>query len=583
MKKAFSFLVIIANFFFSQVFASDWVLGAVAFSFKQPDARSESSVQAAKVLPQLILEQIASKEVRLIPAGESLDRKLYELQTERLSLFLQLSKEVKSRDSLILQHQNARALKKSIEAAQKTISELESKIDENLQKTQQELKNAEEDLRIEKERTDKISEKNHDDKMRFPFFMPRKEGEKLVYENVVLYNNDASALFEPGEDALRDGYDSWNFEKSVLDSKINGLITGTIISYGEYCSVTAELHVFPGGKNLGTVTEVGTLSDLMALADRIAQNLDSKIANSLPVSVEFSIKPDDAAQKASVIIDGVVFPASGEIKNSENNVVKILESGVHNVMIESPDYETLSVNYSFTNSSHFIFAAEMKEKSFGTVNVRLKKYRDGIFYASGTESREISGESPYAKISVNGRDVLGIFSPINLMSNTDSEKAKNIAFYRIPQSRAFDGAYLLVNAKPYSREVNIDKRRRMMYTAYSALLCSLPALFYCYGNFISEKNSYELLNPRNNYSDVTMWKNRSYIASAVSAGLGAWAFVELIRYLWAADKVLPADAKIDKNAKIILDKIQKTEAGQPPESPPEEPSENNDEKVVQIN
>ncbi len=559
-KKSVILLCFFLNSLFSQLFASDWVLGAENFSLKKTDSSSESAIRAAEVLPQLILEKIASDEVRMIPRGEALDRVLYDLQTERLSLFLQLSKEIRTRDSQILIDDSNSALKKNLKASQKKIDDIKSKLQENLKKTQSEIDLAQNDIKIEKERIGKYGDESGNEKKSFPFFMPKKAGEnKLTYENVVLYNNDSSFLFSPSEEAKADGYDSWTFEKNVLDAKINGLVTGSITSYGEYCSVTVELRVFPGGKTLGTTTEVGTLSDLIPLASRIAQNLDSKIANSLPVALEFSISPDDAFEKASIIIDGIVYSASDEMNESGKKIgriEKILEGGVHHIIIESEGYESLSVNYAFTDENHFLVKAEMKKSTSALVNLRLKRFKDGIFYASGTDAYKTEKSSPYAKVSINGKNVLGVFSPVNLIESTGPKDSKNIAFFRIPVNTAFDGAYLLTNAKPYNREENIDKRRRMMYTAYSALICSLPPLFYCYGNFVSERDSHNLPTSRNNFSDVTMWRNRSYVATAVTSALGVWAIIELVRYLYAADKVLPADAKIDKNAKIILEKAQ---------------------------
>lgn len=536
------FLAFAAAFFFGaeKSWASDWVLAAQEFSFSRPDSRSEASLQAANLLPQLILEQIASDEVRLIPSDEILGRKLHELQTERLSLFLQLSKENKTRDSLILQARNKRSLEKQVSQSEKKIDEIQKKIDENLRRTEKEKREFEKtQIRVSEPKKEKESVFSVTANSKF-------NSENQIFEKVVLFNDDSSSLFVPDPKSLADGYDSWNFEKNILDSKINGLISGNITLYGEYCSVTVELRRYPEGKLIGTVTEVGTLGDLMALADRIAQNLDSKIANSLPVLVEFLIQPEEAFQNASIIIDGVVHSIADEKKSGAKDNLKILEAGIHNVSIVSPGYETLSLNYSFTGDTIFKLLASMKPESHGVVNLRLKKYRDGIFYASGTEAKETTPENPYAEISVNGRNVLGVFSPTSLMDAASKEDSKNIAFYRITENHAFDGAYLFVNAKPYNREANIDKRRRMMYTAYSGVICSLPVLFYCYGNYTSEKNSHNLATARIGQDDVQNWKKRTYVAGAVTSVLGVWAVIELVRYLWAADKVLPANAKIDR-------------------------------------
>ncbi|MBR0100915.1 MAG: hypothetical protein IJP90_14560, partial [Treponema sp.] len=126
-------VLFIINFSLFKAVADNWTLGVMEFSFKQSQIRTQSSEKAAQVLPQLIVEQIANQEVRTIPETERLDRKLNELQTERLSLFLQLSKEYKTRDSLVLTKTSPRSLTKAIREQMKKIREIEIKIDENLE------------------------------------------------------------------------------------------------------------------------------------------------------------------------------------------------------------------------------------------------------------------------------------------------------------------------------------------------------------------------------------------------------------------------------------------------------------------
>ena len=140
--------------------------------------------------------------------------------------------------------------------------------------------------------------------------------------------------------------------------------------------------------------------------------------------------------------------------------------------------------------------------------------------------------------------MLGVFTVPK--ENEDDSASSNIAFFRIPQNQAFDGANLVVNAKPFDREANIDKRRRWMYTAYTALLCSLPFTFYYKGEFTAENTAYS--QGRGDYDRLTSLQTRSNVCAVISAVCGVWVGVELVRYLWAADRVLPARTKIDKRA-----------------------------------
>mgnify|MGYP006916040821 FL=1 len=546
MKKlpmCFCFLI-----FSLLAFADNWTLGVMEFSFKQTQSRSESATKAAQVLPQLIIEQFSSEEVRTIPAQESLDRKLKDLQTARLSLFLQLSKEYKTRDSLVLTTTKPKALQKAIKEEMKKIREIEMQIDENLE----EVKRVQDDARPKIEREKMISEgKKIDDEKKndgflpfqlpFPFFH-RDEREEVVSENVVLYKSDSTMLFTPSEKALESGFTSWDFETEVISAKINGLITGEIICYGDYCSVAVSLRVYPGAQVLGVVREVGLLNDLMPLANSIARNLDSKIANALPVLMEFDIEPHEIARSARVMIDGVVFSLTKTDGTFENKVIK--DSGIHHISIEAPEYETLAFSYSFSGDNRFLIHANLVPEVHGVAKIRLKKYRDGIFHTYGLLQSPVTKEEPWASLEVNSKTVLGVFTVPKL--NPDDSDSSNIAFFRIPENSAFDGANLVVNAKTFDREANIDKRRRWMYTAYTALICSLPFTFYNLGEFTAENSAY--MQGRGDYDRLLELQNRSNLCIGITAVCGVWAGIELIRYLWAADRVLPAKVKIDKKA-----------------------------------
>ena len=546
MKK-FLLTLILSCLTFS-LFADNWTLGIMEFSFKQKQNRGESTAKAAQVLPQLIVEQFSSENIRTIPQKERLDRRLKELQTERISLFLQLSKEYKTRDSLVLSTNSPRKLEKEIRKQMEKIRDIEIKINDNLDEAKKEIDAAA--PKIDHDEAAHADIKNKNDKKALPgfplklpfFFFRHNEKDEIITENVVLYKGDSTALFTPSEKSSEAGFTSWDFEQEVTGAKINGLITGEITCYGDYCSVTTNLRIYPGGQIFGTVQEVGLLTDLMPLADSIARNLDSKIANALPIMIDFDISPKEIAKDTKIMIDGIVFSLTKTDGSFDNKIIK--DSGIHHINIEAPGYENLTFTYSFTDDNMFFVHANLVPKVHGTAHIKLKKYRDGIFHTYGLNQAPVTKEEPSAKLDVNGKSVLGVFA-VPKQSDDDSDSS-NIAFFRIPENQAFDGAYLLVNAKPFDRAANIDKRRRWMYTAYTALICSLPFTFYYKGEFTAE--NFANSQGRGDYDRLRNLQNRSNICAGISAACGVWTAIELVRYLWAADRVLPAKTKIDKKS-----------------------------------
>ena len=532
---AFFFVLLIPVLF---LHADDWVLAGEVFASKQADSTSESLKKAAEVIPQLILEQISLNKTRVLPDSEILDRKLNTLQTERLSLFLELGKAIKTRDSLVISEKRPKSLEKKLIEANKKIAEIQEKIEENLKTADEEIEKLSMSGRPEPEKKAEGGRSPADFFKRvFPmrFFRRDEESRKIVSENVAVYKNDVTALFKASDDASAQGKKSYAFSKEVTAAKINGLLTGTIVSYGDYIGVTAEILVYPGASSVGVVSEVGSVTNLVPLAKRILQGLSPKIANNMPVLLRFDIDSADSEKSVTnpiVTIDGVVS------KNAED---ALLDSGIHTISVEAPGFETASVNYSFSGDSEFSVVARLVPVVSGSFDIRLKKFKDGLFYANAIETSPLSLENQYSSISVNGKNVLMVF---------ENSETKERAFAFVPFDLAQDGNTLSVNAKTFDRAKNIDRRRREMYIAYSALICSLPFTFYSLGEFDSLNTAYSM--NRADYDDVLKWQRISNISQAATFVCAGWFVVELVRYLFAANRVLPAKAKIDRGRDAYL-------------------------------
>lgn len=515
---------------------ANWVLAARTFTFARTAATITGAEQVATLLPQLILEQIADGSSRVLPANEVLDRKLDALLTERLSLFLQLSKEYKTRDALVLTNVSPRTLERQLSEEQRKIAEIERKIDENLAQVEREAQDAA--PRIAREEAIARGEDTDDGgggRRRFSFQVPLfgwgDEEERPVSERVTLYRNDITALFTPSEKALEAGCTSRTFEKEALAAHINGLLSGSLMVFGDYISVTVDLNLYPGCRTAGTITEIGQTSDLLPLAKRIVRALAPKLSNSLPVVVRIDVLPEEAAHTASLTMDGIVF---AEIPQE-----LVVDAAIHTLSVSASGYETATLTYQFEGRERYHMRVSLVPEEKGVLSLRLKKLKDGMFYANGVDSVDVTEDEPYAAITVNGKSVLGIFT-------TGAGESETSAFFYIPAQWATEGTNLVVNAKPYDRAANIDKRRRSMYTAYTALICSLPFTFFCVGNFTAVNNGYML--GRTTYDDAVDWQQRMYGTLGITVVCGAWTVFELIRYLHAANGVLPAQTRAEKRA-----------------------------------
>ena len=123
-------------FSFENVYAaSKWIVAAEPFVLAN-NKDNEVLKSCSVVLPSLILEFLNENVQRRLASQEILDRKLYDFQKERISLFLQLSNEVKSRDVIFLNDYSKSKLKRKLKESDKKIKDIEEKIAQNLKEVE---------------------------------------------------------------------------------------------------------------------------------------------------------------------------------------------------------------------------------------------------------------------------------------------------------------------------------------------------------------------------------------------------------------------------------------------------------------
>jgi hypothetical protein len=513
--------------------SDDWTVAAEKLTFAQKREAAQSESAITELLPKLILEQLAENLERMPPAQEQLDQKKYDLQKERLDLFLQLSKEVQVRDSLFLGDYTDRELQKQLKTENEKIAAIKKKIADNLTQESEEEKNAAPGIARDEEREKGIDEgkvfedrnmpdSEKGDAARFKDilkgFVPGN-GEEQSSRAVKLYKNDITQLFDAGNAVCSAGYDSREFEDAVTAAGINALIRGSLTIYGGYAAVSVSLIVYPGVRTVGTVTDVSSVSDFRSLAVNIARELTPKITNSMPVELVFDIKPEEAAVNVILTVDDVVYKVIPDHL--------IVQSGVHSVMFSSPGFRQVSTSYAFRGRRQFNISVGMISNNFGTLSLRLKKPLMGTMYANGNKTGQVDEEYPVTRIEINNQPVLGQFI---------AEDGMPVSFY-IPLNLVQSGATLAVNAKPFDRSKYIDIRRRWMYGSYSALIISLMGTFYSYGTFHAEYLGYG--DGYVNYENAAGWQRAAQICTGVSVVSGVFFVYELVRYFLAADKVLP--------------------------------------------
>lgn len=520
--------------FFSTAAVSEsyvWTVGAEKFKYSKGQKEDAVTSSIAETIPSEILEKLSNSIKRNVMPDEQYERTAYKLRTERQSLYLQLTSEYKKRDSIVINTISDSKLKAGIKAEEKKIAEIEEKIKKNIEKQKQELNETERrmnyissGLYLEEQK-----EKNEIDLYRDLFkniFV--KEESYLTEERLAFYQKDVTALFTPSEKAS-ESYDSQLFEKEVYSAGINALITGTISEYEGFISVSVDLYIYPGAKKSGSVMEVGTVSDVDFITSSISRQLLPYLANAMPVEIFVTLEPPEAAAAAGIYIDDV-------LQKSEDGRF-VLDSGIHNIQFVSEGYRTAGTTYFFDGNKKYNINVQFEKRTVGALQIGLRKSLDGTLYANSEKALTVEGSiagefgERKSQISINGNVILGEF----IAENGES------AFFYIPKKLNFDGNYVTIKPVPRNRSTYINTRRKWMYGSYTLFMISLIPTFYTYGNYLNQVRLYK--DGLADYESARGWQNATNITRIISIGCGVFWGYELVRYLLAADSVLPQNAR----------------------------------------
>ncbi len=242
-----------------------WTLGACKFVFVKGQQKDSVTTNMAEMIPLEILSKLSTSLERSIMPDESFERKRFKLRTERQSLYLQLSAEYKKRDALVLQNYSNIQMKSELRKQDKKIKEIQKKLEDNIAGLKQEEEKAEDAMKIlsgtdtaDDDDTKVLSEK---ELLKSLFKNIFDKEQSLFTEEKISFYQDNEALFRTANEEETE-YTDFTFEKQVVNSGINGLITGTLTSYGNYISVNADFYKYPGAEKAGSVMEVAAVDDM---------------------------------------------------------------------------------------------------------------------------------------------------------------------------------------------------------------------------------------------------------------------------------------------------------------------------------
>lgn len=537
MKNKIKVCILICLFFYSfSLYSLDWVIGSEVFTSNKS---SQVYTVLGENLPSLILDNLGDSLTRDVTPDEQFERKNFELEKSRLSLFLQLSAEYKKKDNLVLGDYSKKQLLKKQKEADAEIRAVEEKINDNI-KEQQELK-AESEKKQHLVDSGKYTEKQiytEGQKWLYLFKNMFIKNESLVnQEAIVFYKNDSTKTFTPSEKAKTEGMESYQFQKEILNEKINTLLTGNITSYGDYLSVNVDAYLFPGCKKIASVMEVGTIKEIEFLASSIAGKLVPYVTNALPLEITVQVSPAD--------VKNLKLYLGNDVINLDKDNKTIIQSGVKTFQVEAEGYKEVAATYNFEGNHKYLIEVTLEPEKDSFIYLKTPPVDNLNVFANGQSVEYLNKE--YSRIKINGQNILG------QVINADGLSS----LYYIPE-KSIKGENTFA-VKPVLRNTSdyIDKRRKWMYGSYSLLMISLIPSFVTTGEYYNYAGIYGITESQSSYETAKKWAVASDVSRGVSLGCGILFGYELVRYLMAANTVLPKKAK--KTDIIYMDNKKNTD------------------------
>lgn len=472
------------------------------------ESKNEEANACRTLLPALILEGLSSNMERKTDREARVKSKIWPLRQERIALFMKMDNAIKARDGIVLLPLGRGARKRRIKAAEKTIKEVGKELLENMK----EVRKIEEG---EEEKDKRIALDTP------PSFIPisiYNDGDKVLWESGVSFAYDKDDL-----------YTSAKYAAAAVNADIDILITGSVSIREGFLSAAVSVYVYPLAKKAGSVSDVGEINDVPRLARRLSDAIVPLVTNTLPATAVFYIEPEEAAKTISISIDDNV--------QQEGIMETTLSAGLHTLTFTSVGYRPVSATYSFTGGIRHKVEVSMKEKTDERLYLRFilsdkeegkeggEREKNGIL-SNAVMQTPINDQYTDSQIKIDGTSILGAVL-------RDGEEI--VQFY-VPDILVQDEATLKVKATVLDRTEYIDKRRRWFYASYSVFITSLIGAFYTAGR----RNA---INGYEKSSTVNKWRTASNITAGVSCACGAWMIYELVRYLRAASRVIPPEAK----------------------------------------
>lgn len=319
--------------------------------------------------------------------------------------------------------------------------------------------------------------------------------------------------------------------------KINCVLTGNVAEQNGFLYIKAKITILAENPFSFETSAVGSYSDIQKIAASISQNLLSDIMNKEKIQVSVNVFPEEIRDSVTISIDGNVY------KSFVEDVY--LQQGEHQFSVEAPEYETRSFTAILDDSqkayNYSVYLSKKVSEEFTIVvddskvdGENLTSEDLGLYVGGIREPLIVSDDSVYASVIVKNSPVIGEIT-LPIITETD-EKPEYASTYFILSENSLKP----IVPKRESSTSLIEKARKRMYTSYGIFLITLPFTFYTNGRISDITNSINSgLYTEDMLKKYNSWKVASGISISVSVTAGINMLIQLGRYIYTANTVLP--------------------------------------------
>lgn len=294
---------------------------------------------------------------------------------------------------------------------------------------------------------------------------------------------------------------------------ISALLTGTVTDISGYLFVTVRLESATLGLEVQEVSAAGSWDTLDTLINVLAVRLMPFVINMPAASVEFI-----------PLHTGTVLYLNDE-PVYDNRLISGIPAGGHRFTVITPGHERLDLTAVLSGGVRYRLTADPEAVPTASVSVHTRTPGLVLYHRALEE-----GTTPVSVRLPLYKDIVEVVSPAGpTFAIIDPESSNTVL--------------IMDNLQPTAKR--LEKQRRMVYNSLAAFYISLPVSMLTYGlsmNKTDAWNAGRLEQTDRMYREIQAWNTASITTQAVSIGFAVNLLIQVGRYLYAAEQVVPRTA-----------------------------------------